>query len=373
MGSVSTLALTASDAQRQIQKGTITSVDLTKACLDQVARHNHAGMHINGIISVAPREKLLTAAEELDAESRNGVLRSPLHGIPIVLKDSIFTSSTHLGLPTTLGSWCFASATSNHNSPLVNRLIDAGLLILGKSNMTELCGLKMRPNTPGWSSRGGQTQNPYVFGGLQKDDGFIGNSSPGGSSSGSGASVAAGFAPLALGTQTGGSVVLPAGRAGLYALVCGHETVQNEGNYCLSEDIDCVGAMAKSAQDVALLASVIMDTPIDLEQECDFEGMKIGFLDPGVWHLPGNSYCDFPGDMRGQIEAAFREAIKTIGSCGANTRSDIELALPGEAFKIQGKSLMYEHSSKFSITSPHSWSCCFTSARCANRKVRKIA
>ncbi|KAG9570690.1 amidase signature enzyme, partial [Aureobasidium melanogenum] len=328
-----------------LQKSAITAVDLVEACLDQIARHNHAGLHLNALISVAPRDKLIGAAARLDAERQAGRSRGPLHAIPIVLKDCILTSTETLGLPTTLGCPCFAAATCVQNSPLVDRLLDAGLLIIGKANLTELCGLKMRPNTPGWSAQGGQTQNPYIFGGLEKNEKFIGNSSAGGSSSGSGASIAAGFAPLALGTQTGGSVILPANRAGLYALVCGHGTVPTQGNYCLSQEIDCVGAMAKSALDVKQLASVIMGkgTPLELEEDCSFRGMRVGFLDPKVWHLPGNDYCNFPGDTRLQIETAFIEASFKIDSLGADIRNDLELNLPAKNFEIQGKSLGYEH------------------------------
>ncbi|KAH0194789.1 amidase signature enzyme, partial [Aureobasidium melanogenum] len=345
MNQHSLLSLTATEAQKQLQKSAITAVDLVEACLDQIARHNHAGLHLNALISVAPRDKLIAAATKLDAERQAGRSKGPLHAIPIVLKDCILTSTQTLGLPTTLGCPCFAAATCLQNSPLVDRLLDAGLLIIGKANLTELCGLKMRPNTPGWSAHGGQTQNPYIFGGLEKNGKFIGNSSAGGSSSGSGASVASGFAPLALGTQTGGSVILPANRAGLYALVCGHGTVPTQGNYCLSQEIDCVGAMAKSALDVNQLASVIMgkEIPFELEEDCSFRGMRVGFLDPKVWHLPGNDYCNFPGDTRLQIETAFIEASIKIDSLGANIRNDLELSLPGKNFEIQGKSLGYEH------------------------------
>jgi amidase len=349
MNQYSLLSLTATEAHKQLQKSAITAVDLVEACLDQIARHNHAGLHLNALISVAPRDKLIAAAARLDAERQAGRSRGPLHAIPIVLKDCILTSTETLGLPTTSGCPCFAAATCVQNSPLVDRLLDAGLLIIGKANLTELCGLKMRPNTPGWSAHGGQTQNPYIFGGLEKNEKFIGNSSAGGSSSGSGASVAAGFAPLALGTQTGGSVILPANRAGLFALVCGHGTVPTQGNYCLSQEIDCIGAMAKSALDVNQLASVIMgkEIPFELEEDCSFRGMRVGFLDPKVWHLPGNDYCIFPGDTRLQIETAFIEASIKIDSLGADIRNDLELSLPGKNFEIQGKSLGYEHCSKF--------------------------
>ena len=281
------VTLTATQIRGLLEQGSVTSVELIEAYLEHIDKHNRKGLHLNALISVAPRVLVLQAARKLDYERREGTLRGPLHGIPIVVKDNFLTATTTLGLPTTLGSPCFASATCTHNSPLIQHLIDSGLIILGKANMTEFCGLKMRPNTPGWSPQGGQTQNPYVFGGLEKDEKFIGNSSPGGSSSGSGAAVAAGFAPLALGSETGGSVILPSNRSALYALKCGHGTVNIDGNYQLSRDIDGVGAMAKTAADANILASLIMEysEAFDVREDIGFRGMKIGFLDPEVWHI----------------------------------------------------------------------------------------
>ncbi|KAG9558106.1 amidase signature enzyme, partial [Aureobasidium melanogenum] len=118
-----------------------------------------------------------------------------------------------------------------------------------------------------------------------------------------------------------------------------------QGNYCLSHKIDCVGAMAKSAVDVNQLASVIMgkELPFELEEDCSFRGMRVGFLDPKIWHLPGNDYCNFAGNTRSQIETAFIEASTKIGLLGADIRNDLELSLPGQNFEIQGKSLGYEH------------------------------
>lgn len=89
----SLLSLTATEAQQQLQKGLITAVDLVEACLDQIARHNHAGLHLNELVSVAPRDKLIAAAAKLDAERQAGRSRGPLHAVPIVLKDCILTST----------------------------------------------------------------------------------------------------------------------------------------------------------------------------------------------------------------------------------------------------------------------------------------
>ena len=112
---------------------------------------------------------------------------------------------------------------------MIQHLINSGLIILGTANLTEFCGLKYAGMAAGWSPMGGQTQSPYIFGGLETGEKLIGHSSAGGSSSGAAAAVAAGFAPLSVGTECCGSLVTPANRAGLYALKCGLDQVDMEG------------------------------------------------------------------------------------------------------------------------------------------------
>ncbi|KAK6429727.1 hypothetical protein LTR95_014123 [Oleoguttula sp. CCFEE 5521] len=331
------LTLTATEIQHLLSTGLTTSISLVKAYLAQIATHNHAGLHLNALISIAPEALLLETASRLDSERASGHLRSPLHGTPIVLKDTFLTSTTTLGLPTTCGSPALATATSDSDSPLVQTLIDAGLIVLGKANMTELCGLKMRPLTPGWSSMGGQTQNPYIFGGLEENEVMLGNSSAGGSSSGSAVSVAAGFAPLALGTEVVGSVITPSNRAGLYALKCGVGTVEGSGDFGYWEGLDCVGAMGKGAMDVELLANVIMHRRLEVETDGEggrggFSGLRIGVLDPTIWNLP-ESVTVYPGETKQVMERSFWHAVEQMKIGGAEV-TDNDLALPWDAFKF---------------------------------------
>lgn len=348
--SLDLLTLTATEASRLLTNGTYTSVDLVQAYLDHISQHDHAGLHLNAFISIAPTDLLTARAQKLDAERASGHVRSVLHGIPIILKDTYLTSTLETGLPTTAGSPCFRSATSKHNSPIVEKLLDAGMIILGKANMTEFCGLKYSGMTPGWSPVGGQTQSPYVFGGLVDGETLLGHSSPGGSSSGSAVGLAAGFAPLSLGTEAVGSVITPANRAALYALRCGDGTVDSKGNFMFAECMDYVGCMGKSAEDVALLASAVMrrEEKVDLGAHSAVEGVKVGFLDPETWLLP-EEVCPYPGDTKVQMLDGHKGAVETVRKLGAEVVEGIDLPVPWDKFKtVDGKSLFYEASSKLS-------------------------
>lgn len=287
------LTLTAAEAQQLLDNGKTTSASLVEMYLDQIERHNHSGLHLNALISIAPKDKLLKTAKKLDNERQSGQVRGPLHGIPIVIKD-LFTT-TGLGLPTTAGTPSLQTATASRTAPVIQHLMDCGLIIVGTANLTEFCGLKYKGITPGWSPMGGQTQSPYVFGGLEKDEKMLGNSSIGGSSSGSASAVAAGFSPLSIGTECCGSLITPANRAGLFALKCGLNTVNTEGMFHYTNCIDFVGGMTKSVRDLNLLTTALMQKPETFDVDGGFRGLKIGFCNAEEWRLP-EEVCSWPGD-----------------------------------------------------------------------------
>ncbi|KAK5170220.1 uncharacterized protein LTR77_004806 [Saxophila tyrrhenica] len=332
------LTLTASEARHLLHTGATTSVALISAYLDQIEAHNHQGLHLNAMISVAPREKLLALARKLDAERQNSALRGPLHGIPIVIKDLFLTRD--LDLPTTAGAPCFRSAKAKRTAPVIRHLIDSGLIILGTTNLTEFCGLKYKGITPGWSPMGGETQSPYIFGGLDPSDKLLGHSSIGGSSSGSAAAVAAGFAPLSVGSECCGSLITPANRAGLYALKCGLDVVDVEGVFHYTDCIDFIGGMAKSVEDLSMLTAALMQRSEPFSIEGGFDGVRVGFCNVKEWRLP-DDICNWPRDTRRQMEKAYSTAIKTIRENGAEVQENVDLPSAWEAFTIDGKSPFY--------------------------------
>ncbi|CAN8098535.1 unnamed protein product [Discula destructiva] len=281
------LQLPAHEYQRLMQSGQLTSELLVTAFLDQTDRHNTNGLKLKAIISACPRDIALAQATTLDQERKAGKIRSKLHGVPIVLKDAIVTHPS-LGMGSSAGSSAIASLTATRNATVVDRLLDAGVIILGKANLTEFCGMKS-DNTPmGWSAHGGQTLSAYRRPDLKEEDQPI----SAGSSSGSAVSISAGFAPLAIGTETGGSNVFPASASGLYALTLPHGSVPVDGVCRISESYDRMGLMARDPEDIAALAHVLLGqdrTSGEQQQEEDgvlkgpesfaLKGLSIGILD----------------------------------------------------------------------------------------------
>ncbi|KAK4546801.1 hypothetical protein LTR36_001533 [Oleoguttula mirabilis] len=321
--SLDVLTLTATAAQKLLQDGNVTSIQLVQAYLAQIKKHNHAGFHLNAIISLAPQETLVATADRLDRERASGTIRSPLHGIPFIVKD-VFTTHPSLGLPTTAGAPCFATAQAKRTAPLLQHLLDSGMILLGKANLTEFCGLKMKGHTPGWSPMGGQTQSPYIYGGLEPGEKLIGHSSAGGSSSGSASGVAAGFAPLSIGTECCGSLITPANRAGVYALKCG------------------LGGMAKSVEDLAVFTAALMQRAEPIDFSGGFEGLRVAFTDVKEWRLP-EEVCAWPGDTREQMEMGYAAAMARMSGLGATVTENVDLPIAYDVFKTaDGKSHFYE-------------------------------
>ena len=175
------------------------SAELVASALDRVETVEPL---INAVCTLNP--DALEDAARFDAESADGRSRSPLHGIPVLVKDNIDTA----GLATTAGSLALADIPPpREDAPMVARLREAGMVVLGKANLSEWANLRDERSTSGWSAYGGLTRNPYAL-----------NRSPGGSSSGSGAAVAAGVTRFAIGTETDGSITCPAAFNGCVGL-----------------------------------------------------------------------------------------------------------------------------------------------------------
>ncbi len=219
--------LSATEALQKIRGGEITSVELVQACLDRIEETDgqlKAWVHLDG-------EYALTQAEELDSIRRAGRPVGPLHGVPVGLKDIIDTHD----FPTERGTPICSGRKPENDAALVERLREAGAVILGKTVTTEFAF--MHP---------AGTRNPH-------DPDY----SPGGSSSGSAAAVAAHHVPLAIGTQTNGSVIRPAAFCGTYAFKPTRGVVSRRGVLQTSKSLDQVGVFGRSLEDVALLIDAI--------------------------------------------------------------------------------------------------------------------
>ncbi|MGB3124429.1 MAG: amidase family protein [Pseudomonas sp.] len=223
--------------EQMAKTGGMTSVDLVSFLLARIHRLNP---QLNAVIEVNP--EALKAARKLDQERVRGNVRGPLHGIPVLLKDTIETQ----GMQTSGGAYGLVGAAAGNDARIVQRLIEQGAVILGKTNLSELAGFRGGDRPAGWSSRGGQTRNPY------KHDADVG-----GSSSGSAVALAAGFAPLAAGTETSGSIVVPAALNGVVGLKPSVGLLDRNGIIPASHRQDSPGPMARTVFDVALMLNAI--------------------------------------------------------------------------------------------------------------------
>ncbi|KAJ5928417.1 amidase signature enzyme [Penicillium verhagenii] len=310
--SFNVLTTNAVDLQHLLNEKKTTSTEIVQQYLAQIDRYEPT---LNALISAAPRAKVLSLAKTRDEERQKGQIRSPFHGLPIVLKDSFVTAS-ELGMSTTAGSYAFLGAKASQNGAIVQRLIDAGLIILGKANMTEFAGMKMTMMMPGWSAHGGQTLSPYV-GQIEENEKILGHSAPGGSSTGSAVAVAAGFSPLAMATETVGSIVTPSTRAGLYALKPTAGVQDTTGLYCMTEFFDSPGPMAKSAGDVRVLAEILLGRSLRSPgmELGSWDGLSVGFLDPRVWNMSLQLCAQMEGTAEQMVDE-YEETVAALRSGG---------------------------------------------------------
>ncbi|KAJ5401094.1 hypothetical protein N7465_011583 [Penicillium sp. CMV-2018d] len=320
---VDVLTATASDLRNLLDSGEVSSVELVGLYLDQIARHNKQGLMLNAMISTASADRVLEEARMLDTERAQNGPRSKLHGIPIILKDLICTPN--FGLGTTAGSLALKGLNATEDAPIATLLREAGCIVIGKSNLSEWANAKGFGVTSGWSAVGGQTQSPYVRGGVDPEDTWMGHSTPAGSSSGSAVATAAGFAPLTIGSEADGSIVQPAIRAGAYSLKGTVGDVIMKGTQSGGAAFDSAGPIGKSAEDCADAMDILLpgrDFCSHLTRS--WNGIRIAYLDYKTWQFP-DSVCEKTPAFDTQHELEMLEALKKVESLGAQVTYDASL------------------------------------------------
>jgi amidase len=223
--------------QQRMQSGQDTSRSLVDKYLARIEALDRSGPALHSVLEVNPDAR--TIADRLDAERKSRGPRGPLHGIPILIKDNIATADRMM---TTAGSLALAGATPPRDAFIVERLHEAGAVILGKTNLSEWANFRSTHSTSGWSGRGGQTKNPYAL-----------DRNPSGSSSGSGASIAANLAAAAVGTETDGSIVSPSNSNGLVGFKPTLGLLSRSGIVPIAHSQDTAGPMARTVADAAAL------------------------------------------------------------------------------------------------------------------------
>ncbi|KGX89449.1 amidase family protein [Pontibacillus marinus] len=255
--------------QTALNKGEVTSKDLTIMYLDRIAKYDQAGTTINSILEVNP--DALHIAEALDVERQRDGRRGPLHGVPIVIKDNIDTADK---MHTTAGSIALEHNYADEDAFLVKKLREAGAVILGKANLTEWANFMTIGMPNGYSSHGGQVLNPYGPGEFDV----------GGSSSGSAASVACGFVAGAIGTETSGSILSPASSNSVVGLKPTVGLISRTGVIPIAHSQDTAGPITRTVTDAAILLGALVgvdeqDPATGMSQGKFYKGFTT-FLDP---------------------------------------------------------------------------------------------
>ncbi len=260
---------------------------------EQVEQAQDRMDRVEGLIAAVCTRNVaaLDQARERDAEEREGRARGPLHGRPVLVKDNIDTAD----LPTTAGSLALAEQPNPaKDAALVGRLRDAGMVVLGKANLSEWANIRDGNSASGWSAYGGLTRNPYAL-----------NRSAGGSSSGSGAAVAARITPFAVGTETDGSISCPAAFNGCVGFKPTVGLGPTDGVVPVSSSQDSPGPMAMTVRDAAALLGVLAGNGTDYASyavDGRLAGKRIGVPRKEFWGY--SSHVDEHAERAVQLLAA---------------------------------------------------------------------
>jgi amidase len=228
------------ELQSKMKAGETTSVRLVEMYLARIAEIDPK---IKSVLEINP--DALKIAAKLDKEFKKGKIRSPLHGIPVLIKDNIDTADK---MKTTAGSIALMSApTPTNDAFVVKQLRNAGAVIIGKTNLSEWANFRSTKSVSGWSGRGGQTNNPYIL-----------DKNPCGSSAGTGAAISANLATVGVGTETNGSIICPSVRNGLVGIKPSLGLVSRSGVIPIAHTQDTAGPMCRTVADAAILLGVLV-------------------------------------------------------------------------------------------------------------------
>ena len=233
--------ITVAELQDKMAKGAYTSAQITQLYLDRIATIDKNGPKLNSIIEINP--DALTIAKAMDKERKDGKIRGPLHGIPVVIKDNIDTADKMM---TTAGALAMVGNYAKKDAFIVTQLRNAGAVIIAKTNLSEWANFRSTNSSSGWSSRGAQTKNPYIL-----------DHSPCGSSAGSGSAVAANLCAIAVGTETDGSITCPSSINGGVGIKPTVGLVSRSGIIPISHTQDTAGPMTRTVTDTAILLGVL--------------------------------------------------------------------------------------------------------------------
>ena len=322
--------LSISALQEQMAAGLLSARDLAENYLQRIERLDQNGPALRAILELNP--DALDIAASLDVERTTSGPRGPLHGIPIVLKANIDTADR---MQTTAGSAALAGHIAAQDAFLVEKLRDAGVVILGKANLSEWANFRSTRSTSGWSSLGGQTRNPYAL-----------DRNPCGSSSGSAVAVAANLCAAAVGTETDGSVICPSHANGLVGIKPTVGLVSRSGIIPISHSQDTAGPMARTVKDAAILLGAMAG--VDAQDEATSAAS-------GNDHVDYTQFLDRTG-LRGarigvarnffgidpRVDQIMERCIDTIKELGAEVINPVYVEGADKLKDVEMELLLYE-------------------------------
>ncbi len=323
------------DLRAALTKGRLTARSATEKYLERIEEIDRRGPGLNSVIEVNP--DAIKIAEALDREAKDGRTRGPLHGVPVLIKDNIDTADR---MQTTAGSLALVGSKPVRDAFIVERLRAAGAVLLGKTNLSEWANFRSTHSSSGWSGRGGQTRNPYAL-----------DRNPCGSSSGSGAAVAANLCAAAVGTETDGSIVCPSSANGIVGIKPTLGLVSRSGIIPIAHSQDTAGPMARTVADAALLLQAL--TGFDPR---DPTAKVHGSIIPFSTHHPDFSRSLDPTALRGarvgvarkffgfndKVDRLMNDAIDVLKRSGAVIIDPADIPTQGKFDDSEFEVLLYE-------------------------------
>jgi amidase len=322
--------ITIAELRQGLASGRFTATRLVDAYAQRIEEIDRSGPTLRSFIEINPDAAAIAA--ERDRELRAGFVRGPLHGIPVVVKDNIETGD---GMQTSAGSLALTGSPPPADAFIVRRLREAGAVLLGKTNLSEWANFRSTRSTSGWSARGGQTKNPYVL-----------DRNPCGSSSGSGASVAASLVAAAIGTETDGSVVCPSNANGIVGIKPTLGLASRSGIVPIAHSQDTAGPMARTVTDAAILLGAL--TGVDS-------------LDPETAKSRGRVHADYTqfldaGSLRGarigvlrrgfgfnpDVDRTMERALEVLRDGGSTLVDPANIETAGQFDESEFTVLLYE-------------------------------
>ena len=322
--------ITLSDLQAGMASGKYSSVSLTEKYISRIHEIDASGPALRSVIEISKRA--LEVAATMDKERKQGHVRGPLHGVPVLIKDNIDTADD---METTAGSLALLGSKPKQDAFVAQKLRDAGAIIIGKTNLSEWANIRSSHSSSGWSGRGGQTKNPYAL-----------DRNPCGSSSGSGSAVSANLCAVAVGTETDGSVVCPSSANGVVGLKPTLGLIGRSGIIPIAHSQDTAGPMARTVRDAAtLLTALAGEDPRDSATQANRGKVAqdyTAFLDPnglrGARLGVARKYFGFSDT----VDKLMNDVIAEMKRAGAEIVDPADLPSHGKFDDTEFTVLLYE-------------------------------